>query len=86
MKIIEVVGVRMSDSKLPLISVIIRTKNEEKWIDLCLNAVYCQKVDATIEVILVDNESTDHTVEIAKRYSINNIINKPILFYIITLI
>ena len=62
MKIIEVVGVKMSDSKLPIISVIIRTKNEEKWIDLCLNAVYRQKVDAVIEVILVDNESTDHTV------------------------
>ena len=75
MKIIEVVGVKMSDSKLPIISVIIRTKNEEKWIDLCLNAVYRQKVDAVIEVILVDNESTDHTVEIAKRYPINNIIN-----------
>ena len=75
MKIIVDAGARMSNSKRPVISIIIRTKNEEKWIKLCLNSIYSQKVDAEIEVILVDNDSTDHTVEIAKRFSVNCILN-----------
>ncbi len=52
-------GARMADSKRTIISVIIRTKNEEKWIGRCLQSVFDQKVDAKIEVVLVDNESTD---------------------------
>jgi len=58
-----------------IISVIIRTKNEEKWIEKCLQAIYNQKVNADIEVVLVDNNSSDHTIAIAKRYSVNKIIN-----------
>ncbi len=64
----------MTDSKKLVISVIIRTNNEEKWIGHCLVAVFSQKVDAEIEVILVDNESTDHTLEVAKRYPVNKFV------------
>jgi rhamnosyltransferase len=65
----------MSKKKRAVISVIIRTKNEEKWIGRCLESVFSQKVDAEIEVVLVDNDSTDHTVEVAKRYPVNKFIN-----------
>ena len=65
----------MPDLKHPFISVIIRTKNEEKWIGHCLDAVFTQKVDADTEVVLVDNESTDHTVEVARRYPVRKVIN-----------
>jgi rhamnosyltransferase len=65
----------MAKLKSITISIIIRTKNEEKWIGRCLDAVFSQKVDAEIEVILVDNNSTDHTVEVAKRYPVNKFIN-----------
>ena len=75
MKITEVVGVRMHDSKRPLISVIIRTKNKEKWIGRCLQSVFDQKVDAEVEVILVDNYSTDNTINIANRYPVSKFIN-----------
>ena len=75
MKIIGVAGVKMANSKRPIISIIIRTKNEEKWIGHCLNSIFNQKIDAIKEVILVDNESTDHTVEVAKRYPISKFIN-----------
>lgn len=47
------------------ISLIIRTYNEEKWIRKCLRRVLDQTID-DIEVILVDNQSTDKTVEKAK--------------------
>ena len=33
----------MAKSKPTLISIIIRTKNEEKWIARCLDAVYTKK-------------------------------------------
>ena len=52
------------------ISVIIRTKNEEKWISFCLESIFSQIVDAKIEVIIVDNNSTDHTVKISRRFPI----------------
>lgn len=49
-----------------MISLIIRTYNEEKWIGQCLRMVQQQDVDQETEVVLVDNESTDKTVEKAK--------------------
>jgi len=56
--------------KSHLVSVIITTKNEEKNIANCLDSIlqqtYPQKL---IEIIVVDNSSTDKTKEIAKSYS-----------------
>ena len=46
----------------PLVSIIIRTKNEERWITSCLRSVF-QQTYTNIEVILVDNHSTDMTVK-----------------------
>jgi rhamnosyltransferase len=53
----------------PLVSIIIRTKNEEKWISACLRSVFRQNYK-NIEVILVDNESTDNTVIRAQEFPI----------------
>lgn len=50
-----------------LISVIIRAHNEEKWLPSCLTAVRCQDYPA-VEIIVVDNHSTDNTVAIAHAY------------------
>ena len=50
-----------------MISVVIRTKNEEKWIGRCLSAVAAQNYPS-FEVILVDNESTDSTLDIVSGY------------------
>lgn len=47
------------------ISIIIRTYNEERWISECLRQLQNQTID-DFEVILVDNLSTDKTVEKAK--------------------
>ncbi len=59
-------------SVLPLVSVVITTKNEEKHIVSCLKSIknqdYPQK---KIEIIVVDNHSTDDTVKLAKKYTQN---------------
>ena len=57
---------------MPEISIIIRTKNEEAWIAHCLSMVYKQDFK-DFEVILIDNRSTDNTVNIAKRFPIDKI-------------
>jgi hypothetical protein len=59
---------------MPAVSIIIRTKNEERWIGHCLSMIFQQDYK-DFEVILVDNASTDHTVEVAKRYSLARIVN-----------
>lgn len=49
------------------VSIIIRTKNEERWISACLEGVFDQDYD-TFEVIVVDNNSEDATVKRAKQF------------------
>ncbi len=49
------------------ISVIIRSKNEERWIRRCLAAVTQQDCEG-LEIIVVDNGSSDRTVEIAREF------------------
>lgn len=56
-----------------LISIIIRTKNEERWITQCLQSVFNQSYK-NFEVILVDNESIDKTVEKARLFDIANVV------------
>lgn len=50
-----------------LISIIIRTKNEERWIGSCLRKIKDQKRIKS-EVIIVDNLSKDKTLEICKKF------------------
>ena len=57
----------------PLVSIIIRTKNEERWIDHCLSAIETQNM-RDYEIILVDNNSEDRSVKVASKYT-ENIIN-----------
>jgi rhamnosyltransferase len=59
---------------MPEISIILRTKNEERWIAHCLAMLFKQDY-SDFEVILVDNASTDHTVQVAKRFPIAATIN-----------
>ena len=57
----------------PLVSIIIRTKNEERWINSCLDSIYNQTYK-NFEIILVDNLSSDKTVEKAKQKSVKKIV------------
>jgi glycosyltransferase involved in cell wall biosynthesis len=58
----------------PLVSITITTKNEEKNIQNCLESIKAQTYQ-NIEIIVVDNNSTDKTKEIAKKYT-NNVFDK----------
>lgn len=55
--------------KLPFVSVIVPTLNEEKYIENCLKALRAQEYKGKYEIIVADGLSTDRTVEIAKKYS-----------------
>ena len=66
------------NSQNPLVSIIIRTKNEERWISSCLQSVFNQ-THKNIEVIIVDDLSTDMTVKKAKEFSVKIITIKEFL-------
>jgi glycosyltransferase involved in cell wall biosynthesis len=53
---------------LPLVCIIILTKNSSKSIECCLNSVINQTY-SNIEVVIVDSGSNDNTLDIARRYS-----------------
>jgi CMP-N-acetylneuraminic acid synthetase len=52
-----------------MISIIVRTKNEERWIGSCLEAI-AHQTEKDHEVVLVDNNSTDQTVNKALQYGV----------------
>lgn len=52
----------------PDVSIVIRVRNEEEWLPHTLKSVFNQRFDGTFEVIVVDNESTDRSLEIAKSF------------------
>ncbi len=55
---------------LPLISVVVTTKNEEKHIGNCLASIAAQDYPSDrLEIIVVDNDSDDKTKEIARKYT-----------------
>jgi glycosyltransferase involved in cell wall biosynthesis len=61
---------------LPTISVVIPTYNEDKNIKRCLESIYQQKYPKEkLEVIIVDDKSTDKTLHIAKKYPVKIIIS-----------
>jgi rhamnosyltransferase len=49
-------------------SIIIRTKNEERWIASCLSAINNQTYN-NFEIIIVDNESIDKTIDKTRNFS-----------------
>jgi glycosyltransferase involved in cell wall biosynthesis len=51
-----------------IVSVIVPTKNSAQFLELCLSSIKKQSYKA-IELIVVDNYSTDETSQIAKKYS-----------------
>jgi len=52
----------------PLVSIIVPTKNSSRTLEACLKSVKKQSYE-NIEIIVVDNSSTDNTKEIAQKYT-----------------
>jgi glycosyltransferase involved in cell wall biosynthesis len=63
-------------TKKPLsLSIVIPVYNEERYIGACLNAISKQSIKPD-EVIIVNNNSTDNTLKILKKYSFVTILNE----------
>jgi glycosyltransferase involved in cell wall biosynthesis len=75
-KLSEVFG-QMITSSYPLVSIIVPVYNGQDTLELCLDSIskLCYPKDL-LEVILVDNGSTDSTVAIAKRYNVT-VLHEP---------
>lgn len=65
---------------LPLVSVIIPTRNSIRTVELALKSVRNQTYPKR-EVIVVDQQSTDGTLEIAKKYANKVFTTRPDKFY-----
>ena len=66
----------MSNKKItiPEISIIICCYNHEKWIERCLRSILHQKniKDNEYEVIIIDDNSSDNSFNIIKKFNFNN--------------
>jgi rhamnosyltransferase len=58
------------------VSVIVRTHNEDKTIGRLLETLNNQTYDE-FELIIVDNDSTDKTLDIVKKYKVDKLIHIP---------
>ena len=57
-----------------LVSIVIRGKNEEDWLGLCLRSIH-EQTYTNYEIIYVDNESSDASVEIARFYAVDKLVS-----------
>ncbi len=63
--------------KYPTVSFLIPTFNVEESLEACLKTIFNQDYPKNkIEVFIVDNYSTDKTLEIAKKYPVKILMNK----------
>ncbi|MDZ4341976.1 MAG: glycosyltransferase family 2 protein, partial [Candidatus Binatia bacterium] len=60
----------------PLVSVIVPTRNSAATLERCLQSIG-QQTYKEIEIIVVDNNSSDKTTEIAKRFTSKVFIHGP---------
>lgn len=63
--------------KLPSISIVVPTYNEERHIKKCLDSIFKQNYPKKLlEVFVVDNYSEDKTLDIAKKYPVTIVMSK----------
>jgi rhamnosyltransferase len=55
---------------MPLVSIILLTKNAEQYLDEVLEGIFQQQCDFSFEVIQIDSGSKDNSLQIAKNYPV----------------
>ena len=60
--------VEKNSDKNVLISVIVPVYNAEKYLERCIESILCQKTNEEYEVILINDGSTDNSLQICRRY------------------
>ena len=63
----------MNNKKNQSISVIIRSKNEERWIGHAIQSVLDNLIKP--EIIIIDNFSTDETINIVKSFVVDPLLS-----------
>jgi glycosyltransferase involved in cell wall biosynthesis len=62
----------------PTVSVVIPTLNAERYLAECLGALRAQEYDGDVEILIVDGGSTDRTLEIARRFDVEHVLENPL--------
>jgi glycosyltransferase involved in cell wall biosynthesis len=62
----------------PSVSCIIPTLNSARTLERCLASIREQDYDGPLEIVLVDAGSTDGTLETARRFAVDQIIDNPL--------
>ena len=66
--------------KMPIISFIVPVFNTEKYIEKCLNSIVNQTKKEEIEIIIINDGSTDNSDSVIKRYIEKHKNNEKIKF------
>jgi glycosyltransferase involved in cell wall biosynthesis len=64
----EIINKIIDDNEYPLISIICFSYNHESSIRQCLDSILNQKIKVPFEIIIIDNASTDQTLNIITEY------------------
>ena len=69
-------------NNLPSVSFIIPTYNSEKVLFICLKSIKKQNYPRKkIEIVIVDGGSTDNTIQIAKEFKVDKILENPFVIH-----
>ena len=64
-----------------MISVLIRNKNESKTLDKTLKSIYAQHFNVPFEIVIIDDGSSDNSIEVANRYGCKVVpLDKPFTY------
>jgi glycosyltransferase involved in cell wall biosynthesis len=63
---------------MPSVSVVIPTLNSARYFEECLGSVRAQEYPGRVEVLIVDAGSTDETLDIARRFEVERILENPL--------
>jgi glycosyltransferase involved in cell wall biosynthesis len=66
----------MRQKKIPLVSFVVPAYNEKDYLSDCLRSLKAQRTNATYEIIVVDNNSSDGTGELARRMGAKVVLEK----------
>lgn len=64
-----------------MISILIRNKNESKALDKTLKSIYAQCFTIPFEIVIIDDDSSDNSIEVANRYGCKVVsLDKPFTY------